>query len=152
MSSKIATAVGRKFVGNNAKQYETQDPHYETYTNAKGKQKRRKRAIPQGLSAHDAAVLKKVRRRAHYLDKGMSLCGWRVGWTFFLGLIPGLGDVVDFGLGYKLVVSPCKTCELPATLEAHLMCDRLSCCADAHRFNLMLATGVGLVPIVGDIM
>lgn len=36
-----------------------------------------------------------VKKRAHRLDKGMSLCGFRVGWTFFIGLIPLLGDIID---------------------------------------------------------
>ena len=39
MASKIASSVGRKLAGNAAGNYvvETQDPHYETYTNDRGK-------------------------------------------------------------------------------------------------------------------
>ena len=43
------------------------------------------RKVPDGLSKRDAKALKKIRKRAHYLDKGMNLCGFRVGWTFFIG-------------------------------------------------------------------
>lgn len=41
--------------------------------------------MPPGLSKRDAKALRKIRRRAHYLDKGINLCGFRVGWTFFIG-------------------------------------------------------------------
>lgn len=83
----------------------------ETYTDAKGRQKKRKRGVPAGLSKRDERILvrsvfpppsilflsylcvsssavltrglaqRSVRRRAHYLDKGFSLCGFRFGWT-----------------------------------------------------------------------
>ena len=46
---------------------------------------RSQRGVPDGLSKRDAKILKKLRKRAHYLDKGMNLCGFRVGWTFFIG-------------------------------------------------------------------
>lgn len=41
--------------------------------------------MPPGLSKKDAKTLRKIRRRAHYLDKGINLCGFRVGYTFFIG-------------------------------------------------------------------
>jgi len=34
------------------------------------------------------SLQRSVRRRAHYLDKGFSICGFRFGWTAILGLIP----------------------------------------------------------------
>lgn len=43
------------------------------------------RKVPDGLSKRDARALKKIRKRAHRLDEGMSLCGFRVGYTFFIG-------------------------------------------------------------------
>jgi hypothetical protein len=90
-------------------QYAPEDPHYETITDERtGKTKRVKvrwtvdgarqrpgpvakgmtdqqRGIPDGLSKRDARVLKKIRKRAHRLDEGMNLCGFRVGYTFFIG-------------------------------------------------------------------
>lgn len=48
-----------------------------------------------GLSQKDAQVLKKVRKRAHRLDKAINLCGFRIGVSFFLGLIPVLGDLLN---------------------------------------------------------
>lgn len=45
------------------------------------------RELPPGLSARDAKILKSVKRRAHYLDKGFNLCGMRFGWTFIIGML-----------------------------------------------------------------
>jgi hypothetical protein len=33
------------------------------------------RGMPAGLSKRDEKALRKIRKRAHYLDKGMNLCG-----------------------------------------------------------------------------
>jgi hypothetical protein len=83
--------------------YTPADPLYEEYTDEQGRKKRRKvchrrlsgqlltnlldpqRELPPGLSKRDAAILKKVKKRAHYLDKGFSVCGLRFGWTFVIG-------------------------------------------------------------------
>jgi hypothetical protein len=86
-------------------------------------------------------VLKKLRSRAHYLDKGMNFCGFRVGWTFFIGLIPVLGDIIDALLNYNLVVKKArKELDLPDFLVAQMM------------FNNAVSAGVGLVPLVGDLI
>lgn len=69
------------------------------------------RPLPPGLTKKDAKILRKVRRRAHYLDKGFYICGLRFGWTFFIGIIPGVGDLTDAVLNYKLVVVPSKDAE-----------------------------------------
>lgn len=46
---------------------------------------RTQRQLPPGLSDRDAAILRSVKRRAHHLDKGFSLCGVRFGWSFIIG-------------------------------------------------------------------
>lgn len=67
-------------------QYAPTDPYYDYVTDpSSGKTKKHKRGVPDGLSKRDAKILKKIRKRAHYLDKGMNLCGFRVGWTFWIG-------------------------------------------------------------------
>lgn len=66
------------------------------------------RALPPGLSKKDAKILRKVMRRAHYLDKGFHICGIRFGWTFLIGLIPLAGDITDALLNYHLVVKKAK--------------------------------------------
>ncbi|GAA6006792.1 hypothetical protein JCM11491_003182 [Sporobolomyces phaffii] len=139
MASYVAKKAGRKFLGSKAAEIEPQDPHYETYEDAKGKQRKRKRAMPQGLSKRDEKVLRSVRRRAHYLDKGFSICGFRFGWTAVLGLIPGAGDIAQFLLGFFLVLKKCKEAELPSSLVSRMT------------LNQMIGLGIGLVPLVGDI-
>ena len=102
-----------QIAGKQAKSYEAADPQYEQYTDERsGKIKKRKRPLPEGLSPADAKLLKKIRRRAHYLDKGFNLCGLRFGWTFFLGLIPFVGDVVDAALGWQLVIKQAKKADI----------------------------------------
>ncbi|KAI3492176.1 hypothetical protein L1887_43465 [Cichorium endivia] len=91
MASYVANKVTKRFVSGQAKRYEPEDPLYEFYTGNDGKQKRRKRALPPGLTRKQAKLLKKIKKRAHYLDKGFYVCGLRFGWTFFIGLVPGLG-------------------------------------------------------------
>ncbi|GAA5884239.1 hypothetical protein JCM6882_002191 [Rhodosporidiobolus microsporus] len=139
MASYVAKKVGRTALGSHLNQYEPADPHYETYQDKRGRERRRKRAIPPGLSKRDERILRSVRRRAHYLDKGFSLCGFRFGWTFLLGLIPGAGDIAQFLLGYWLVLKKCKEAELPFTLVQRMT------------FNQTVGLGIGLVPLVGDI-
>jgi len=140
MSQKLATTVGRKLFAGQAKTFEPHDPVYETYVDKRGRTKTRKRKIPEGLSKRDAKILKKIRRRAHYLDKGFSLCGFRFGWTAIIGLIPFVGDFADAILSYTLIIRTARKADLPAALIERMI------------FNTSVSIGLGLVPIVGDIM
>ncbi|SJX66095.1 uncharacterized protein SRS1_13537 [Sporisorium reilianum f. sp. reilianum] len=142
MASYLASKVTKRFVGGQAKKYEPEDPLYEFYTAPNGKQKRRKRALPPGLTRKQAKLLKKIKKRAHYLDKGFSLCGLRFGWTFFIGIVPGLGDLVNAILNHTLVVNPVKKEfeDRPDWLIRQMM------------FNNAVSTGVGFVPLVGDVV
>ncbi|WFD42247.1 hypothetical protein MPSI1_000888 [Malassezia psittaci] len=98
------------------------------------------RALPPGLTSHEAKVLRKVRSRAHYLDKGFRICGLRFGWTFIIGLIPFVGDVTDALLNYNLVVKKAKEIEgIPNSLIQRMM------------INNSISIGIGFVPIVGDV-
>ncbi|PWZ01544.1 hypothetical protein BCV70DRAFT_198975 [Testicularia cyperi] len=137
----VANKITKRLVSTHAKQYEPEDPLYEFYTDVNGKQKRRKRPLPPGLTKAEARLLKKIKKRAHYLDKGFYICGFRFGWTFFIGLIPGLGDATDAALNYTLVVRPVKKelADRPDWLVRQMM------------FNNAVSAGVGLVPLVGDI-
>lgn len=86
-------------------------------------------------------MLRKIQRRAHYLDKGFYVCGIRFGWTFLIGLIPGAGDVVDATLNYTLVLRPSKNdLDLPDWLVRKMV------------VNNVVSAGVGLIPIAGDIV
>ncbi|KAG2153989.1 hypothetical protein DEU56DRAFT_772204 [Suillus clintonianus] len=139
MTSYLQTA-GTKLFKKNLEQYQPEDPLYEVYTDNRGKQRRRKRAIPPGLSARDAKILKSVQRRAHYLDKGFSICGLRFGWTFIIGIIPGAGDVADVTLNYFLVVRKARQAELPGWLVRRML------------LNNVVSALSGLVPVAGDVV
>ncbi|EJF64979.1 hypothetical protein DICSQDRAFT_100518 [Dichomitus squalens LYAD-421 SS1] len=136
----FATKAGRKIFERHIKQYEAKDPLYETYVDDKGRQRRRRRETPPGLSKRDVKVLRSVQRRAHYLDKGFSICGMRFGWTFVIGIIPGAGDAADAALNYLLVVRKAKQAEIPGWLLSKML------------VNNAISIGVGVVPIVGDIV
>jgi hypothetical protein len=96
--------------------------------------------LPPGLSARDAAILKSVKKRAHYLDKGFSLCGMRFGWTFLIGLVPVAGDVANALINYVLVVRKARNADLPDWLVARML------------FNNAVSAGVGFVPFIGDVV
>ncbi|KAK7690994.1 hypothetical protein QCA50_006097 [Cerrena zonata] len=140
MASKFALGAGKKLFEKHIDQYTPADPLYETYTDKKGKERRRKRELPPGLSKRDAKILKSVKKRAHHLDKGFSLCGLRFGWTFVIGIIPGAGDVADAALNYLLVVRKARQAELPDWLIHKML------------FNNAVSAAVGFVPLVGDIV
>lgn len=136
----MAQKAGMKLFEKHLEQYAPADPYYEEYVDDKGKKKRRKREVPPGLSKRDIAVLKKVKKRAHYLDKGFSICGFHFGWTFIIGFIPVVGDVTDAALNYFLVVRKAKQAEIPGWLLRKML------------FNNAVSAGVGLVPILGDVL
>ncbi|KAF9481940.1 hypothetical protein BDN70DRAFT_875732 [Pholiota conissans] len=136
----ILNKAGKKLFEKNLERYQPADPLYEHYTDAKGKQKRRKRELPPGLSKRDARILQSVKRRAHYLDKGFNFCGMRFGWTFFIGLIPVVGDVADAVLNYALVVRVARRADIPNWLLRRML------------LNNAVSAGVGIIPFAGDIV
>lgn len=96
--------------------------------------------MPPGLSARDIKILKSVKRRAHYLDKGFAICGLRFGWTFLIGMVPGAGDVADVMLNYFLVVRKARQAEIPGWLLRQML------------MNNAVSAGVGFVPLLGDVV
>lgn len=69
--------------------FEEEVPVYGRDGRPTGKVKKRKRPIPPEFSAHDGAILKKVRRRAYRLDMSLfNCCGIRFGWSSVIGIIP----------------------------------------------------------------
>lgn len=63
------------------------------------------REVPPGLSKRDARILKSVKKRAHYLDTGLNICGFRVGWTFFVGASGPylLSAIPSFNPAHKII-------------------------------------------------
>jgi len=140
MAARVGKYAINKIAGKRAAQYEPADPHYENYTDDRGKVRQRKRAMPADLTPQEQKILAKIRRRAHRLDKGFSLCGFRVGYTFIIGFIPGAGDVTNALLGYNLVTKQAKKIDVPDSLISKM------------QLNTLIAAGVGIVPILGDVM
>ncbi|KAJ6588413.1 hypothetical protein B0H19DRAFT_1013241 [Mycena capillaripes] len=139
MSNALLNKAGKALFEKHLQQYSPADPMYEEYTDDRGKTRRRRRDIPPGLSARDAKILKSIQRRAHYLDKGFSLCGMRFGWTFIIGIIPGAGDVADVSLNYLLVVRKARKADLPQWLVRKMLA------------NNAASALMGLVPFAGDV-
>jgi len=140
MATSIGQKAGKRLFEKHLEQYAPQDPLYEFYTDDRGKQRRRQRQLPPGLSKRDARILKSVQRRAHYLDKGFNLCGFRCGWTLFIGLIPVAGDIADISLNYFLVVRKSRQADIPPWLLRQML---------THN---VVSAGVGLIPIAGSVV
>ncbi|KAG9095372.1 hypothetical protein FRC06_009858 [Ceratobasidium sp. 370] len=140
MTSTIAKKAGLKVFEKHMNNYTPADPLYEEYTDERGRKMRRKRELPPGLSKRDAAILRKVKSRAHYLDKGFSVCGMRFGWTFVIGIIPMAGDIADASLNYFLVVRKARQAEIPGWLLRKMLA------------NNVVSAAVGFVPFVGDVI
>ncbi|KAK8015652.1 PH domain-containing protein [Apiospora marii] len=123
-----------------------EDPYFESVpatriVGKKEKIKKVRKALPPGLSDHDAMVLTKVKRRAYRLDSSLfELCGIKFGWGSVIGLVPIAGDVVDAMLA-MMVVRTAKTVEggLPAGVLMTMY------------FWVIVDFIVGLVPFAGDI-
>ncbi|CAG8909154.1 unnamed protein product [Penicillium egyptiacum] len=148
MSKVLVSLIGKKVLGETAKNhFGTEDPYFEEVPASRlgrtfgKKTQRRRKAIPPGLSEHDAKVLTKVKRRAYQLDYALcNLCGIRFGWGSVIGFIPFIGDVGDAALAMMVV----KSCEgidggLPPALRVKML------------INVILDFVVGLVPFVGDL-
>ena len=83
---KVVTDITGKYVFSRVAAMGPRNPLYEEYEDDTGKKQTKKREIPLGLSKKDQAVLKKLRKRAYYLDKGFTICGFRFGYTFIFGV------------------------------------------------------------------
>jgi hypothetical protein len=148
MASLIAKLVTKKILGETVQnKFGTEDPYFEHIPATRldgtptGKVKKRKKALPPGISDNDAKVLNKVKRRAYRLDLALfSCCGIRFGWGSVLGFIPAVGDVLDMLLCI-LVMKTCMKVDggLPSSVKSRMM------------FNIMIDFVIGIIPFAGDI-
>ncbi|KAF8854661.1 hypothetical protein BDZ45DRAFT_676763 [Acephala macrosclerotiorum] len=149
MTSLIAKYISKKVLGETvSNNFGKEDPYFETVpaTRLDGrpsskKGKKRRKALPPGISEHDAKVLTKVKRRAYRLDMSLfNCCGIRFGWSSVIGIIPAIGDVIDAFIA-MMVLRTCQQVEggLPTSVKTKMM------------FNIVLDFGIGLVPFLGDI-
>ncbi|KAL0930775.1 ph domain-containing protein [Colletotrichum truncatum] len=148
MASLVAKWVSKKILAERVEnKFGREDPYFETVPATRldgrpsGKVKKRRKALPPGISPKDGEVLTKVKRRAYRLDMSLfSLCGVRFGWSSVIGLVPAIGDALDAFMALMVF----KTCNkidggLPGSLKTKML------------FNIIVDFAIGLVPFVGDI-
>lgn len=147
MTSYAAKLVARKlFKETTANNQGHEDPYFETVpaTRLGGMYKttkKRRKALPPGLTAQEEKVLTKAKRRAYRVDLSLgSFLGTRFGWGAVLGLIPGIGDVLDLLLAFMVFRTCCSVePELPASVKLRM------------KINMAIDFAIGLVPFIGDI-
>ncbi|TRX91748.1 hypothetical protein FHL15_007301 [Xylaria flabelliformis] len=153
MGSYVAKWIGGKLIQDKIlkerleNKFGVDDPYFEQVPATRlngtpnGKFKKVRKALPPGISAHDAEVLNKVKRRAYRLDMAFgSFLGIKFGWGSLIGLFPIFGDFADTFLGL-LVIRTAKQIEggLPLGLRLSMY------------FWLLVDLIIGLIPFVGDI-
>lgn len=86
------------------------------------------------------ATLNRIRKVSRLMDSAFRIPGtpFRIGWDPIIGLIPGLGDVIDTGISAYLLFLAARF-RLPAKTLGWMV------------FNVGLEFVVGAIPLVGDI-
>jgi hypothetical protein len=149
MSQAFAKYVSKRLLGETAENmFGKEDPYFETVPATRldgrpsgSKTKKRRKALPPGISVHDGQVLTKVKRRAYRLDMSLfNCCGVRFGWSSVIGIIPAVGDAIDAFMAI-MVLRTCQQVEggLPSNVLSKMW------------FNIALDFGIGLVPFLGDV-
>ncbi|KAL7626308.1 hypothetical protein AAE478_003080 [Parahypoxylon ruwenzoriense] len=148
MAGVLAKFVSKRILKETAgNQFGVDDPYFEQVPATRldgtptGKFKKVRKALPPGLSEHDAKILTKVKRRAYRLDMSFgSFLGLKFGWGSVIGLFPVAGDAVDALLAL-MVVRTAKQVEggLPFSVWVWMY------------IMVILDFVAGLVPFVGDI-
>ncbi|PVH70968.1 hypothetical protein DL98DRAFT_436070 [Cadophora sp. DSE1049] len=144
MASIVAKYI-LKESGNNS--FGLEDPYFEQVPATRLHRrafstKAHRKAVPPGLSEHDGKILTKVKCRAHKLDMSLFRClGIRFGWSSVIGIIPGVGDVIDAFMAF-IVLHTCCQIEGGLPLDVQLK----------MWINILFDFVVGLTPFVGDII
>ncbi|KIN04953.1 hypothetical protein OIDMADRAFT_17785 [Oidiodendron maius Zn] len=149
MTSIFTNYVAKRFLGESLQNnFGQEDPYFErvpaTRLNGRPskKGKKRRKALPPGISEHDGKVLTKVKRRAYFLDMSLcNCCGIRFGWSSVIGIIPGLGDVCDAMMAI-MVMRTCDQIEggLPQDVKIRMY------------GNILMDFGIGILPLLGDLL
>ncbi|WP_437602958.1 DUF4112 domain-containing protein [Sorangium sp. So ce590] len=84
--------------------------------------------------------LKRLSALGHFLDNAIRIpgVGYRVGYDALIGLVPGVGDLIGFGLSMYIVLSAARY-RLPVSTVLRMM------------LNVGLDTLFGAVPLLGDL-
>ncbi|KAI1267219.1 hypothetical protein F5Y18DRAFT_379426 [Xylariaceae sp. FL1019] len=109
--------------------------------NPNQKFKKVRKALPPGLTDHDAKILTKVKRRAYRLDMSFgSFMGIKFGWGSIIGIVPFIGDFADALLA-MMVIRTAKGIEggLPSNVLLNMY------------IWVFIDLIVGLTPFIGDL-
>ncbi|WP_437971027.1 DUF4112 domain-containing protein [Sorangium sp. So ce260] len=84
--------------------------------------------------------LKRLNALGHFLDNAIRIpgVGYRVGYDALIGLIPGVGDLIGFGLSIYIVLAAARY-RLPVSTVLRMV------------LNVGLETLIGTVPLLGDL-
>lgn len=147
MTSVLTKFVARKIFAEtplNKVSGPTEDPYFETVPATRlgfKTTKKRKKALPPGLTAQEEKILNKVKKRAYRLDLCLfSLCGLRFGWSSIIGLVPAIGDFADMLLAL-MVFRTCCQVEPPLKSSTKMR----------MQMNIVIDFAIGLVPFLGDL-
>ncbi|KAL7917912.1 hypothetical protein ACQKWADRAFT_305566 [Trichoderma austrokoningii] len=149
MTNVLTRVIGKRILNENLQnKFGKEDPYFEHVPATRldgrptGKLKKRKKALPPGISEHDGRVLTKVKRRAYRLDMSLfNFMGIRFGWSSVIGLIPAAGDALDAFMAFMVFRTCCQVKDgLPTSIKVRML------------FNIMLDFLVGLVPFLGDLV
>ncbi|CAO3683572.1 unnamed protein product [Umbelopsis ramanniana] len=91
------------------------------------------------LSPQEHKILKKVKKRAHFLDRGIHCCCFAVGFDGLVGFIPVIGDFIGVFFALALVKTATKV-GLPTPVIRQML------------INVVIDFSLGLIPILGDVM
>ncbi|KAI9766357.1 MAG: hypothetical protein M1840_006621 [Geoglossum simile] len=148
MLGMLTNFVAKRILGETTKNhFGKEDPYFETVpaTRLKGGRKKKgkklPKAIPPGISDHDAKVLTKVKRRAYRLDMCLfNFLGIQFGWSSVIGFVPAIGDALDMFMALMVV----KTCDgVEGKLDSKVRNKMI--------LNVILDFVVGLIPFLGDL-
>ncbi|ROW12258.1 hypothetical protein VMCG_00380 [Cytospora schulzeri] len=144
LGATLAKKVGNQVLGDFDQHFQTEDPFYYYEDSRKGSKKKRRKTDKYrapGVSDHDNKILASVRKRAWRLDMGLvNCCGFRFGWSAILGLIPFLGDGLDFLMALSVIHKAEQiNGGLPPVLTAKMY------------FYAIVDLVGGFVPLLGDI-
>lgn len=121
-----------------------QDPYFETVPATRlgfKTTKKLAKAHPPGLTEKEAQILTKAKRRAYRMDLSLgSFFGIKCGWSAVIGLIPGIGDVLDMLMCLMVYRTICSVePELPSSIKARM------------KMNIVIDFVIGIIPFIGDI-
>lgn len=129
------------FKENTANKFGQEDPYFERVPATRlGFKKKKTKALPPGLTPEEERILTKAKRRAYRLDMCFSPCGFKFGLSALVGIIPMIGDAIDFLLAL-MVFRTCCSVEPPLSRST----------VSRMQLNMIIDFAIGLVPFLGDI-